>query len=142
MQKPILNLLSEPINGVIGKFLIDNSEYFKGIEADLYKSGVSTHLNGGYFNGYVIVQPEHPFYEKNYDEINDLLDKKGIYIHGGLTFSDGNKNFCPELSKDHSNYWVFGFDTRHAGDTAEYWTEERTWEETNKLLKAAINYKE
>lgn len=106
MQKPILNLLSEPINGVIGEFLMDNSEYYKSIEADLYKSGVSTSLSGGYFNGYVIVQPEHPFYEKDYDEINALLDKKGIYIRGGLTFSDGDKNICLELSKDHSSYWV------------------------------------
>ena len=142
MQKPILNLLSEPVNGVIGKFLIDNSEYFKGIENDLRKHGSTTKLNGGYFNGYVVVLPEHPFYGKNYDEINDLLAEKDIYIHGGLTFSDGNKIFCPELSKAHSDYWVFGFDTRHAGDTAEYWTEERTWEETNKLLKATIHYRE
>jgi hypothetical protein len=30
----------------------------------------------------------------------------------------------------------------HANDTADYWTEERTWEETEKLLQATIHYGE
>ena len=75
-------------------------------------------------------------------EIDDLLDKKGFYVHGGLTFANDDKDFCPELSKHFSDYWIFGFDTSHADDTAEYWTEERTWEETEKLLQATIHYGE
>lgn len=75
-------------------------------------------------------------------EIDALLDKKDFYIHGGLTFANDDKDFCPELSKHFSDYWIFGFDTRHANDTAEYWTEERTWEETEKLLQATIHYGE
>ena len=146
MQKPILKLLPNPVNGVIGKFLMDNSEYFKSIEDNLHKYGMPTHLEGGYFNGYVAVLPEHPFYGKDYDEIDDLLykhpDINGFYIHGGLTFANGDKSFCPELSKHFPDYWIFGFDTRHADDTAEYWTEERTWEETEKLLQATITYGE
>lgn len=142
MQKPILKLLPEPVNGVIGKFLMDNTEYFKSIEDNLRKYGTPTHFDGGYFNGYVVVLPEHPFYGKDYDEIDDLLDKKGFYVHGGLTFANDDKDFCPELSKHFSDYWIFGFDTRHADDTAEYWTEERTWEETEKLLQATIHYEE
>lgn len=130
-QKPILKLLPEPINGVIGKFLIDNTEYF---------SQFSSWIDGGNFNGYVAVLPEHPFYGKDYDEIDDLLDKKDFYVHGGLTFAKGDKDFCPELSKHFPDYWILGFDTRHANDTAEYWTEERTWEETEKLLQATIHY--
>lgn len=75
-------------------------------------------------------------------EIDDLLDKKGFYVHGGLTFANDDKDFCPELSKHFPDYWIFGFDTRHANDTADYWTEERTWEETEKLLQATIHYGE
>lgn len=146
MQKPILKLLPEPVNGVIGKFLMDNTEYFKSMEDDLRKYGLPTHLDGGYFNGYVAVLPEHPFYGKDYDEIDDLLRKNsstnGFYVHGGLTFANDDKDFCPELSKHFPDYWILGFDTRHANDTADYWTEERTWEETEKLLQATIHYGE
>ena len=141
-QKPILKLLLNPVNGVIGKFLMDNTEYFKSIEDNLRKYGTPTHFDGGYFNGYVVVLPEHPFYGKDYDEIDALLDKKDFYIHGGLTFANDDKDFCPELSKHFSDYWILGFDTRHADDTAEYWTEERTWEETEKLMQATIHYGE
>ena len=142
MQKPILRLLSEPVNGVIGNFLMDNTEYFKGIEDNLRKHDIPSYLTGGYFNGYVVVLPEHPFYGKNYDEINDLLNEQYFYVHGSLTFANGDKNYCSELSKHFPDYWIFGFDTRHADDTAEYWTEERTWEETEKLLQATITYGE
>jgi len=146
MQKPILKLLSEPVNGVIGKFLMDNTEYFKSIEDNLRKYGMPTHFDGGYFNGYVVVLPEHSFYGKDYDEIDDLLRKNsstnGFYVHGGLTFANDDKDFCPELSKHFPDYWILGFDTRHANDTADYWTEERTWEETEKLLQATIHYGE
>lgn len=154
MKKPILKLLPEPVNGVIGKFLMDNTEYFNnmrskmlGITSETIAASIGSFLlDGGNFNGYVVVLPEHPFYGKNYDEIDDLLykhpDINGFYIHGGLTFANGDKSFCPELSKHFPDYWIFGFDTRHADDTAEYWTEERTWEETEKLLQATIHYGE
>lgn len=66
MQKPILKLLPEPVNGVIGKFLMDNTEYFKDIEENLRKYGTSSHFDGGYFNGYVVVLPEHPFYGRKH----------------------------------------------------------------------------
>ena len=145
-QKPILKLLPNPVNGVIGKFLMDNTEYFKSMEDNLRKYGLPTHLDGGYFNGYVVVLPEHPFYGKDYDEIDDLLRKNsstnGFYVHGGLTFANDDKDFCPELSKHFPDYWILGFDTRHANDTADYWTEERTWKETEKLLQATIHYGE
>lgn len=154
MKKPILKLLPEPVNGVIGKFLMDNTEYFNnirskmlGITSETIAASIGSFLlDGGNFNGYVVVLPEHPFYGKNYDEIDDLLykhpDINGFYIHGGLTFANGDKSFCTELSKHFPDYWIFGFDTRHADDTAEYWTEERTWEETEKLLQATITYGE
>ena len=136
MQHTFLyKLLDEPKNGVIGKFLADNSMYFSKLKA------LSTSLfpDGGDFNGYIAVTPDHPFYGKDYDEVNDMLDKKGFYVHGGLTLADG-RTFCPELPTDQLQYWILGFDTRHAYDTAAYWTEERTWEEADKLMQAAINY--
>ena len=149
-RKPILKLLPNPVNGVIGKFLMDNTEYFNnmrskmlGITSETIAAGIGSFLlDGGNFNGYVAVLPEHPFYGKDYDEVSDLLSKKGFYVHGGLTFANDDKDFCPELSKHFPDYWIFGFDTRHAGDTAAYWTEERTWEETEKLLQATIHYGE
>ena len=70
-----------------------------------------------------------------------MLDKKDFYVHGGLTLAE-NSSFCPKLPIDDKRYWILGFDTRHGGDTSVYWTEERTWEETDKLMEVAINYKE
>lgn len=95
--------------------------------------------DGGNFNGYIAVTPEHPFYGKDYDEVNAMLHKKDFYVHGGLTLTS-DSSFCPHLPTEHHQFWVLGFDTRHAGDTAEYWIEERTWEEADKLMQAAINY--
>lgn len=146
--KNIYKLLPEPKNGVIGKLLCDNTEYFAFLNNQVkttfnsITSLAGLVLKGGNFNGYVIVLPEHPFYGKDYDEINELLVAKDFYVHGGLTFSAGDKEHFPELNELYSDYWVFGFDTRHAGDTEEYWTEERTWEETDNLMQAVINYKE
>lgn len=134
--KFIYKLLDKPENGVIGKFLADNSAYFN--ELKFQASGLFP--DGGSFNGYIAVLPDHPFYGKGYDEVNEMLDKKDFYVHGGLTLAE-NSSFCPNLPIE-SKYWILGFDTRHAGDTSAYWTEERTWEEANKLMQVAINYEQ
>lgn len=149
MHKFIYKLLPEPKNGVIGKFLSDNTEYFNnmrskmsGITSEMIAAGISSFLlDGGNFNGYIAVTPEHPFYGKDYDEVNDMLHKKGFYVHGGLTLAS-DSSFCPHLPTEYQKFWILGFDTRHADDTAAYWTEERTWEEADKLMHAAINYGE
>lgn len=52
----------------------------------------------GFFNGYVAVPPEHPWYRKHYADVS-------VEIHGGLTYA--------ELEPDG---WTFGFDTGHAFD--------------------------
>lgn len=52
----------------------------------------------GFFNGYVAVGPEHPWYRK-------YRDDAAVEIHGGLTYA--------ALEPDG---WVFGFDTGHAFD--------------------------
>lgn len=138
--KFIYKLLDEPKNGVIGKFLADNTEYFAEVKATLKSKGISEFIvEGGNFNGYIAVLPEHPFYEKTYDEVNEMLQKKDFYVHGGLTLSGGT-DFCSDFHVEYPNYWILGFDTRHADDTSEYWTEERTWQEADKLMQEAINY--
>lgn len=59
---------------------------------------------GGHLCGYVKIPKEHPFYGKDYDDIN-------IDTHGGLTFG--------EINEEH---WI-GYDCGHSGDyipTMEY----------------------
>ena len=93
-------------------------------------------ISCGYANGYVAVPPEHPMYGKDYDEVD-------VSIHGGLTFSEKKSDmnspkwwetvekldFTEDIPED---YWIFGFDTCHAGDGLHL---DRDWciEETNNL---------
>lgn len=56
----------------------------------------------GYRCGYVLVPEEHPWYEKDYDEID-------AEAHGGLTYSAADTE---------SGWWV-GFDCAHAGDAPD-----------------------
>ena len=90
-HKFIYKLLDKPKNGVIGKFLADNSAYFNELKSQA--SGLFP--DGGNFNGYIAVLPEHPFYGKDYYEVDEMLDKKDFYVHGGLTLAE-NSSFCPD----------------------------------------------
>ena len=99
----------------------------------------------GYANGYVAIPADHPLYGKSYDEACEA----GITAHGGLTYSASIvsvlSNFDPldtdwldgEVPED---YWVFGFDTMHWGDTLNNWPLEKCIEETNKLKLILENY--
>ena len=40
------------------------------------------------------------------------------------------------------DYWVFGFDTMHAGDTLDFWNLNRCVEEINNLKSQLENYTE
>ena len=86
------------------------------------KSGVIT--SGGWGNGYVRIPEGHPFYGKEYNEID-------VSVHGGLTFSEHvtitDGDVLPE------GFWI-GFDTFHHGDDSIYWTERRVLEETIHLF--------
>lgn len=93
----------------------------------------------GYANGYVAVPKDHPFFGKGYDEV-------GIEVHGGLTFACSGDNITvkslPEtevlegcLHDLDENWWVFGFDTCHYGDSLENWTREAVIDETLSLKK-------
>lgn len=66
----------------------------------------------GWGNGYIMLPKEHPLYGQHYDDA-ELCD-----IHGGWTFSEFDEFEGKE-------YWVFGFDTCHLGDTPEMWPKDR-----------------
>ena len=102
--------------------------------------GINSYLNdeghgAGYANGYVAVPKDHPYYGKDYDDIE-------INIHGGLTFSNSGSYILKEweniemiegTSRDLENSWVFGFDTCHCGDNLNIWPIEAVIEETLRL---------
>lgn len=118
-----INILPMPNNGVIGYFLSDISS-IRPINPELF----------GTHNGYVILEPNHPLSGMHY---NDIYEKYDIEAHGGITFSNRLSIFkhstdfseTPELL-DYQDHWVLGFDTQHAGDTAEKWNAESTLKET------------
>lgn len=100
----------------------------------------------GYANGYVAIPPEHPLYEKTYDAAYEA----GIEAHGSLTFSASMpeifRNFDSECvewldGEIPEDYWVFGFDTIHGGDTLAFWNREKCIEETKKLKEQFENWK-
>lgn len=99
----------------------------------------------GYANGYVAIPPEHPLYEKPYDDAYEA----GIEVHGGPTFSASMSKIlrgfdlgCVEWLDGEipEDYWVFGFDTIHGGDTLDFWSRERCIEETKRLKEQFENY--
>ena len=61
--------------------------------------------------GYVAVEPGHPAYKKDYNEV-------GIRVHGGLTYSDmcaGHICHVPREGRPDHVWWL-GFDCAHLGD--------------------------
>lgn len=99
----------------------------------------SVYSQAGYANGYVAVPPEHPYFGKDYDDIDAV-------VHGGITFaedSDTVKKHWDNLSDDiefldgateiPNGWYIFGFDTLHFGDSLETCPKEYCVEETLKL---------
>ena len=62
-------------------------------------------------NAYIQIPEGHPYYGKNYTEIDD----KSI-VHGGFTFSDKNFNKKYNLPDG----WYLGWDYAHAGDYVRF----------------------
>lgn len=91
----------------------------------------------GYANGYVAVPEDHPYYGLGYDDID-------VKVHGGVTFACPGNNL-PEGWEESEliegnignldDYWVFGFDTLHAGDDLESWPRGAVIEEVLYLKK-------
>ena len=91
---------------------------------------LSNHLKRGWGNGYVAIPPSHPLWGLDYSSVYT------IDVHGGLTYSELNNSYGmfrqnPELP---NNYWIFGFDTAHSGDTLEKWPKEAVEAETKRLF--------
>jgi hypothetical protein len=102
-------------------------------------------MDCGYANGYVAIPTDHPLYGKSYDEAYEA----GITAHGGLTYSDSIVNVLSNFDlrgvdwldgEVPEDYWVFGFDTMHAGDTLAFWSCEKCIEETKRLKEQFENY--
>lgn len=120
----------------------------------------------GWGNGYVAIPPEHPLYGKHY---NDKIHLKNgnkvrfngnyigllvascekendvfplsllINVHCGITFSDSVNSMKYAPSHIPKDYWVFGFDTAHAGDNQTNWSKEKVRKETNKFKRIMEN---
>jgi len=66
--------------------------------------GYTIGRKSGYGCGYVGVPTEHPWYGKDYDQID-------ADVHGGLTWSADYVGGDPK-----DGYWWIGFDTAHSED--------------------------
>jgi hypothetical protein len=76
--------------------------------------------NGGEFNGYVSLPAGHPWYGKDYGDIE-------ADVHGGLTYAT-----------EEDGRWVIGFDTTHVGDENREWNRDNVKREADRLLEQAI----
>ena len=72
----------------------------------------------GAWCGYVGVAPDHPAFEKDYDDVD-------VEVHGGLTYAAACQHGPEESSICHipdpgepDNVWWFGFDCAHLHDLA------------------------
>lgn len=96
-------------------------------------------FSAGYANGYVMIPKEHPYYGKEYDDID------GIDVHGGLTFSDpmitnwNSIEWLDEKPENLEDYWVLGFDTLHYGDSLDNWNRDAVIDETLRLKEQLEN---
>lgn len=95
-----------------------------------------THLVGmdvfGWGNGYVVLPKDHPWYGKDYDDID-------CDVHGGLTFGEPADKLTKweQITKEDAGKWVIGFDTAHYQDSLERWPKEAVEKETQRLAKQA-----
>ena len=67
---------------------------------------------GGFRCGYVAVDQNHPYYQKDYSEEGP----NEIMCHWGLTYSGEGKHFY----NGSDGFWWFGFDCGHYGDSPDY----------------------
>ena len=72
----------------------------------------------GWGNGYVILEKNHPYFGKEYDEIP-------VDVHGGLTYgreiTEKMIELWDELSEEDLGKWIVGFDTGHFEDKMFRW---------------------
>lgn len=96
-------------------------------------------FNGGHWNGYIVIHKDNPLYGLDIDAIELPHRLQLPHIHGGWTYSkvasscsiiDGN---IPDVYKS-KDYWVYGFDTLHHGDTLLQWPKEKVKEEIDLVV--------
>ena len=81
------------------------------------------HLNFGWGNGYILIPRNHPFYEKDNNNLNAY---DYINAHGGLTIGDyfsnirflewiEDREIAGDVTKENfekfDKYWMIGFDS-------------------------------
>jgi hypothetical protein len=91
-------------------------------------------MDMGWGNGYVVIPENHSLFGKDYDELNEIVN-----VHGGLTFSEDLTNL-EGMPVEVTAGWVVGFDTAHAGDTLDKWSEEDVKNETVRLREQLMSY--
>ena len=89
----------------------------------------------GQANGYIIIPKGHPWFGKDYMEIE-------CDVHGGLTFGrymnpDQIEHWSQFTDENLTDTYVYGFDTNHFGDNSVTWSLQHVIEETKRLAKQA-----
>lgn len=79
-------------------------DVYKGIEYNII------HTNMGFRCGYIKLLPDHPWYGKDY------VDLQWLEVHGGLTFSEFDSS-CEEETQPVG--WWLGFDCAHFCDARD-----------------------
>ena len=81
-------------------------------------------LNGiGWGNGYVYIHKDL------FDEDFDSIIENNAGVHGGVTYAEYE-----------GDYFCFGFDTAHLGDSPDRWTKEDVEKETIELYEEICEY--
>lgn len=96
----------------------------------------SDYISVGWGNGYVVLDKNHPWNGKDYDDID-------VETHGGLTFANSakslDKKIWPEITDEEraNESWVIGFDTAHLNDSPITCPESYVKAEAKKLFELA-----
>ena len=90
-------------------------------------------IEKGWGNGYVAVHPSHPLH------LGDITQEKvslvqSLDVNGGITYNDYGDGVHAPL-----DWWVFGFDTAHFGNTIEQWPKEAVEAETKRLFSQLLD---
>jgi hypothetical protein len=83
-------------------------------------------LNSGWGNGYIVIH-------KDLLDLHDIKSIKNLYVHCGFTYEN-------DSHYGDNNFYVFGFDTAHYGDTLKQWPKEKVEEETQRLFNNVKYY--
>jgi hypothetical protein len=114
-------------------YVIERSERIKYLSSTTMEDVI---IEKGWGNGYVAVPPAHPLYLGSLDTVtdNELIAKKisavgSLDVHGDITYNDFGDGVNAPI-----DWWVFGFDTAHYGDTLEKWPKKAVVAETKRLF--------